>query len=163
MTDLLTPPSQELAKPVVDVAETVSAPVRSVAVESAPNWFQGLSATRKTQIRWVNVADLRVHPACDFIPFYARTYAMVLTSMRDTGSVLFPLATAPDGRVLDGRYRLQASRELGIEKLPTITIDVEGDAAVRWVFEVKISREHLSEHEARLGSAISPKASGRKH
>src|SRR5438105_3064452 len=108
MTDLLDPPPQQTTEPAVEFAETTPIPDRAAIIELPPDWFQGLSAKRKTQIVWFNVAELKLHPACDFLPFYARSYTMVLASIRDVGGVLFPLAIAPDGRVLDGRYRLQA-------------------------------------------------------
>lgn len=114
---------------------------------SQPKWMTGLTPEQRLNVCWVAVADLKTHSACDFLPFLERSYATVLMSMEKTGGVLFPLAVAMDGRVLDGRYRLQAAKQLGIEFLPVLTIDFQGDDAVSWVFEVKDAREHMSEAE----------------
>ena len=65
----------------------------------------------------------------------------MLESVKAVG-FLYPLATA-QGRVLDGRYRLRAARELGIEKLPTLAVNVA--EPVQFAHEMKAAREHLTD------------------
>lgn len=112
-----------------------------------PTWFAGLDKSRKQTVHWHATASLEVHPACDFQPWRQRTYATVLQSMKDAGSVLFPLALASNGQVIDGRYRLHAAAELGIAVLPAIQIHMADTQVARWIFESKDAREHLSEYE----------------
>jgi DNA modification methylase len=130
-----------------ELAVTTTAPELEPAVIATPApWFTGLSPEAKQKVRWVKVAALKEHTACDFLPFLPRSFDAVRHSVAEHG-VLFPLAVAADGRVLDGRYRLRAAQALGLPSLPVLSIDVQGEDAVRWVFQMKQNREHLSEAE----------------
>ncbi|HYE20560.1 MAG TPA: hypothetical protein VEA69_19080 [Tepidisphaeraceae bacterium] len=106
-----------------------------------PPWFEAMSEARQKGVVWVDVAELAEHEACAFLPSREGAYALVLASVREFG-VQYPLATA-SGRVLDGRYRLRAARELGLLKLPTLAVDVADP--VRFVHEMKAAREHLTD------------------
>jgi DNA modification methylase len=110
------------------------------------HWFAGLAETAKEKIRWVPVADLTEHPACNSLPFYPNVLALIQQSVKGNG-ILFPLAVAANGQVIDGRYRLRAAKLLGLKTLPVIDIDIVGDSVTHWLFHVKLDREHLSEGE----------------
>jgi DNA modification methylase len=130
-----------------DIVTTEPAQAVATSLVTAPaNWFVGLPAAAKGKVRFVTVKDLKVHPASDFMPFSPGAYAAVLRSVKENG-VLFPLAVAADGKVIDGRYRLRAAVELGLKTLPVLTIDIAGDLVFHWIFHVKYDREHLTEDQ----------------
>ncbi len=140
-----------------DTVETSSdtATVKSTTKNPGPNlkktarWFDELSALAKSKVKFIATDDLTIHPACDFVPFYQPTQDSVEQSVKENG-ILLPLALAKDGRVIDGRYRLGAAKRLGLKKLPTLTIGIDGDDLVHWIFHVKYDREHLSLEERLL-------------
>jgi site-specific DNA-methyltransferase (adenine-specific) len=134
---LKTPTDAAIVEPQLPLAQAAT-PAR---------WVAALTAKDQSRVRWVPTADLQLHPACAFLPFLERSFLAIRESVHTHG-VLYPLAIdAKTGQVLDGRYRLKAAMELKFGKLPVLAIDVEGDAAVQWVFTMKEDREHLGEAE----------------
>jgi DNA modification methylase len=134
----------------VTTEEIVTAELTDAKAETTiltpAKWFTGLSVAAKNKIRFVAVVDLKLHPSCDFLPLSLRAYDIILKSVEENG-VLYPLAVAADGRVIDGRYRLRAAQELALKMLPVLTIDINGDSVVDWIFHIKYDREHLTEGE----------------
>ena len=131
---------------VADIASVKPTPTIAKATVSEPaKWLAGLSPKQKTQVRWVAPSTLKLHPACDFLLNLERSYWTVFQSVEKSG-ILYPLAVA-NGRVLDGRYRLRAAIALNIPEVPILTINVTGNDAVDWVFQMKDGREFLDEQE----------------
>jgi hypothetical protein len=131
--------------PAVTIEEVVTAeptPAKAVAIVPTPaTWFVGLSVAAKNKIRFVAVEHLKLHPSCDFLPLSPHAYDIILKSVEQNG-VLYPLAIAADGRVIDGRYRLRAAQELALKMLPVLTIDIKGDSVVDWIFHIKYDRQY---------------------
>ena len=132
---------------VTDIATVEPTPPIAKATVSEPaKWLTGLSPKQKAQFRWVAPSTLKLHPACDFLLNLERSYWTVYQSVEKSG-ILYPLAVATDGRVLDGRYRLRAAIALSIPEVPILAIEVTGNDAVDWVFQMKDGREFLDEKE----------------
>ncbi|MGH7641634.1 MAG: DNA methyltransferase [Candidatus Dormibacteria bacterium] len=106
------------------------------------------------------VADLREHPLSGQVPaMRAAEWAAFLADVARRG-ILEPLRLAPDGStVLDGRHRLRAARELGLDQVPAMPALCEpGDEAV-YMLRAALHRRHLSDDQramvgARLAGAL---------
>jgi site-specific DNA-methyltransferase (adenine-specific) len=49
--------------------------------------------------------------------------------------------------VLDGRHRLEAAREIKIDKVPTIIVDLRGSSELEYMLRAAILRRHLSDDQ----------------
>jgi site-specific DNA-methyltransferase (adenine-specific) len=128
--------------------------VKAAADVKPPQWLATLPVLQPQSLLHLNTADLILHDACVALPWSEQSYQAVRDSVRAFG-LLFPLALQADGRVLDGRYRLRAAKELEIQRVPTLI--VQTDDPHRFVFEMKASREHLSD---KMRAALAVKFQG---
>ena len=129
-------PSKQAAVP-------ISTPPAIIVVE--PNRvIREIASHSSVVVRRLMVSDLVEHEACAMLPRSAAAARAVRNSVEDVG-ILQPLIVSSDNKVLDGRYRLVAARELGFEQVTAIVYDPPEPIA--FVFHCKDAREHLSEHE----------------
>src|SRR5690625_5133682 len=57
--------------------------------------------------------------------------------------ILQPLVVTKGFRVIDGKHRLQAAKELGIESVRVIIEDIDEDAIPAYIAETKLNRDDL--------------------
>lgn len=92
----------------------------------------------------IPVAALRPHEACAMVPEMTDAeYADLLADVRAHG-VLVPIDALPDGRVLDGRHRLRAARECGLDEVPVTTRNLGEIAAVEHIARTALLRRNLT-------------------
>jgi ParB-like chromosome segregation protein Spo0J len=85
------------------------------------------------------------HPAAEMIPPMSdEEYADLLADIREHGQRQKIVVDA-EGRVLDGRHRLRACVELGIE--PHIEPYLGGDSPVEFVCSLNLRRRHLTQSQ----------------
>ena len=70
-------------------------------------------------------------------------YADLLADVRAHG-ILVPIDALPDGRVLDGRHRLRAARECGLDDVPVLTRNLDERAAVEHIGRTALLRRNLT-------------------
>jgi 16S rRNA G966 N2-methylase RsmD len=94
------------------------------------------------------VDELREHPLSSVIPrMRADEWRFFLEDVRERG-ILEPLHLAPDGKtVLDGRHRLEAAREVKIDIVPTVIVDLQGRSELEYMLRAAILRRHLSDDQ----------------
>jgi hypothetical protein len=85
--------------------------------------------------------DYTIHPALAIIPeMDAKTFARLKADIKENGQEKW--ITFFDGQLLDGRARLKACQELGIEDSGEGKFD-----PVDWVLSVNVFRQHLTESQ----------------
>ncbi|MHB8324796.1 MAG: DNA methyltransferase [Candidatus Dormibacteria bacterium] len=106
------------------------------------------------------VATLVDHPLAAVVPeMRPAEWRAFLEDVRERG-VLEPLRLAPDGvTVLDGRHRLRAARELGLEAVPSAPALCEPGDEASYMLRAALHRRHLSDDQrailaARLAEAM---------
>ncbi len=107
------------------------------------------------------VTALVDHPLASVVPEMRR--AEWHAFLRDVAArgVMEPLRLAPDGvTVLDGRHRLRAARELGMERVPTAPALCEPGDEAGYMLRAALHRRHLSDDQravlaVRLAEAMS--------
>ncbi|EQD70626.1 transcriptional regulator, partial [mine drainage metagenome] len=94
------------------------------------------------------VASLRDHPLGSMVPeMRPPEWRAFLEDIRQSG-VLEPIRVAPDGRtVLDGRHRLRAARELGLDAVPTAPALCEAGGESAYMLRAALHRRHLSDDQ----------------
>ncbi len=108
----------------------------------------------------VPVQELREHPLAVAIPeMRPAEWCAFLEDVRQRG-ILDPLRLGSDGTtVLDGRHRLRAARELGLEAVPTAPALCEPGDEAGYMLRAALHRRHLSDDQramlaARLAEAM---------
>lgn len=96
----------------------------------------------------LSVQELREHPLAAAIPEMRQAeWRAFLEDVQERG-VLEPLRLAADGTtVLDGRHRLRAARELGIEAVPTALAVCEPGDEAGFMLRAALHRRHLSDDQ----------------
>jgi N6-adenosine-specific RNA methylase IME4 len=90
----------------------------------------------------VSPSELQFHAQAEIVPeMSAEEYAPFLVDIAERG-ILTPLEVTAAGIVLDGRARLRAARELGLERLPTRI--VEPDDEHEHMLRSALRRRHLT-------------------
>jgi hypothetical protein len=91
------------------------------------------------------VDELHEHPDAAIVPdLSSEDYARLLEDIRARGIVTY-LEILEDGTVLDGRHRLRAARELGLEKVPCLVVKLNADEhPVERMIVVALLRRHLA-------------------
>jgi hypothetical protein len=91
------------------------------------------------------VDELHEHPDAAIVPdLSSEDYARLLEDIRARGIVTY-LEILEDGTVLDGRNRLRAARELGLEQVPCLVINLTaGEHPVERMIVVALLRRHLA-------------------
>ena len=100
------------------------------------------SVVATTQQPTRSPAKLRPHAQAKRVPDMADAeYAALLAYIRRRG-LLTPLDVTAEGIVLDGRHRLQAARELALERVPVRIVAPTDE--VEYIMQAALSRRQLS-------------------
>lgn len=93
-------------------------------------------------------ADLRQHPLSGLVPpMRAGEWRSFLADVQERG-VLEPLHLAPDDvTVLDGRHRLRAALETGLESVPTTPAHLDGQSEIGYMIKAAVLRRHLTDDQ----------------
>lgn len=95
-----------------------------------------------------------IHPAATLFPMMdAASFEMLKADIKENGQE--KCITFFDGMLLDGRNRMKACEELGIEPL-TEEIEDSGDGSFdpfRWVLSMNLHRRHLTESQRAMVAA----------
>jgi hypothetical protein len=113
-------------------------------------------------------AEPRFHPACLLLPEMGEAeFRELVEDIRNNGQ-REPIRVLQDGRVFDGRHRLRACRELGIEPKVSHHAPPYDEAELdRWVIEFVVSanlaRRHLStDQRAAIAAELANMKSGHR-
>jgi N6-adenosine-specific RNA methylase IME4/ParB-like chromosome segregation protein Spo0J len=91
---------------------------------------------------------LRLHPQAGLVPAMSEAeFASLRADLAQRG-ILTPLEVTCEGVVLDGRARLRAARELGLEDVPVLVIAPEDE--VQHMILAALQRRHLSASQRAL-------------
>jgi hypothetical protein len=114
-----------------------------------------MSHQKTAAARLVPTGGLKLHPLAGLFPeMSAEEYAALKQSIRE-GGVREPLLLC-DGKVMDGRHRLRACKELKVAAVPVRDWDGKG-SAVECVLAANLHRRHLtSGQRAALAAHILP-------
>jgi ParB-like chromosome segregation protein Spo0J len=93
-------------------------------------------------LAWWRCGELRPHRAAELVPAMSEAeFASLRADLAQRG-ILTPLEVTCDGVVLDGRARLQAARELGLEDVPVLVVAPEDE--VGHMIRAALQRRQLS-------------------
>lgn len=100
---------------------------------------------------------LKIHPVALLMPEMTDLQYMELRNDIKLRGLRSPIILAPDGRIVDGRHRYKACRELGIEP-NFVRSKYKSDADLaREVVSLNVKRRHLTEsQESLLGARLLP-------
>src|SRR5690625_2271542 len=92
----------------------------------------------------VSVDQLTEHSRqADFSPQMTKSkWCKFVAGLAEEG-ILQPLVVTKGFRVIDGKHRLQAAKELGIESVRVIIEDIDEDAIPAYIAETKLNRDDL--------------------
>ena len=86
-------------------------------------------------------AELHDHPRAELIPpMRSGEYAVLVADIGERG-IAVPLDVNSRGEVLDGRHRLRAAGELGLESVPVRVVETEDELA--YILRAAINHRHL--------------------
>ena len=86
-------------------------------------------------------AELHDHPQAELIPpMRGGEYAVLVADIGERG-IAVPLEVNSRGEVLDGRHRLRAAGELGLESVPVRVVESEDELA--YILRAAINHRHL--------------------
>src|SRR5690606_7446867 len=97
-------------------------------------------------------SELEFHPVADIFPMMSdREFLDLVADIRENG-LREPIWLHRDGRIIDGRNRYLACRQLGIE--PETRTYTEDDATlVKFVLSLNLHRRHLNESQRAMVAA----------
>ena len=105
--------------------------------------------------------DLRPHRDSALVPeMRPDEYAALLADIHERG-IIVPLDVI-DGKVLDGRHRLKAARELSLSSVPIREVALNGETATAWLLKAAVLRRHLSDDQRAMMAALYAKDHPRK-
>ena len=94
----------------------------------------------------------RIHPLAALMPWMTDAeYRRLKDSIRAIGELLAPIIVTPTGEVLDGRHRLRACVELGIE--PWVVVREEVESYLDVVLDANDGRRQLNSSQRALVAA----------
>ena len=110
---------------------------------TAPLLLPGLppTASEPSRRRW-SLEQLRPHPQTGVVPRMPADQYKAFKADIATRGLLAPLEITREGVVLDGRERLQAASELGLEQLPVQVVEPEDE--VEHILLCALHRKHLT-------------------
>lgn len=98
----------------------------------------------ETKIQSVPVSKLVEHERVGMVPTMTDDeWNEFLESVKEKG-IQVPIAALKDGRVLDGRHRLKAARELGIQTVDVIYHDFDEIGAIEFIRDTATKRRNLT-------------------
>jgi len=97
---------------------------------------------------------LRVHPAASLFPeMNASEFASLKADIRDRG-LMVPISLSADGRIIDGRHRYKACRELKIEPTCVRNKGYDNEAIIAAaIVSLNLKRRHLDESQRAMVAA----------
>jgi len=102
------------------------------------------------------MSDREAHPVADLFPMLADDELAELAADIKARGLLHPIVLDADGRVLDGRNRLAACEQAGVE--PSY-VDYDGDDPDGYALAVNIQRRNLTKGQQAMVAARSCKVS----
>jgi hypothetical protein len=101
--------------------------------------------TVATEVKIISVTKLREHELQNELSplMTGKSWENFLEGIRKNGIIL-PLMALPDGRVIDGKQRLRAARELGISGVRVIFEDIPENDLPTYISETKLNRDDLT-------------------
>src|SRR5690242_8990355 len=103
---------------------------------------QDAAALQPSVELYLPLTALRPHEHGELIPDLGpREFASFRADIQAHG-ILVPLEITPDGVVLDGRQRLRAAAELGIEQVPVRVVEVEDQPV--YIIKAALERRQLT-------------------
>lgn len=104
--------------------------------------------TASRAISLAPTSALRLHPAFEAIPGMRPAEMMAFTADVAERGVLEPLRVAPDGlTVFDGRHRLRAAQELGLEVVLVTPAECGPGNEAGYALRAALHRRHLSDDQ----------------
>jgi ParB-like chromosome segregation protein Spo0J len=95
--------------------------------------------------RYVKITDLREHELqAELSPWMSeKKWVGFLDGIAHDG-ILQPVIALPDGRIVDGKHRLRAARELGLAEIRVIYEDVPEEQVAKYIEKTKLERDDLT-------------------
>lgn len=90
---------------------------------------------------------LKPHPLAHLIPDMRPDEWQGFYRDIATRGIKTPLEVLGDGTVIDGRHRLKAALELGMEKVPIIDAPLSGDSPEVYMMKAAVLRRHLTDDQ----------------
>lgn len=105
-------------------------------------------------VRLVAPTQLRLHPRAGIVPEMSKAeYAALVADIKRDGVVLEPLCAVGDV-VLDGRHRLLAATELGLEAVPVRDVHLGVESELSFMLRTALHRRHLSDDQRAMMAAM---------
>src|SRR5690625_3810630 len=100
--------------------------------------------TKVNEVVEVSVSQLTEHRReAEFSPQMSKSkWRKFVAGIAEEG-VLQPLVVTKGFRVIDGKHRLQAAKEIGIESVRVIIEDIDEDDVPTYIAETKLNRDDL--------------------
>jgi ParB-like chromosome segregation protein Spo0J len=117
-----------------------------------------IPAADADRVAHLRVADLGLHPLTAAVPKMGDEEWQPFSADVKARGVLEPIIVQEDGRVLDGRHRLEAARQAGHETIPARVVKLSKDEQVEWVFRFALLRRHLTDDQRAVLAALWAKA-----
>lgn len=106
------------------------------------------------EIRTANPNNLKLHPLARLIPdMRASEWEDFYTDVAMRG-IKVPLEVLANGTVVDGRHRLRAAVELGMEEVPVIDAPLNGDRPEVYMLKAAVLRRHLTDDQRAALAAL---------
>lgn len=96
------------------------------------------------------LVHLQEHPEAGIVPEMPEAdFRDLVEDIRTRGIVepLHVLFGREEGVVLDGRHRLRAARELGLERVPVTDVELRGQTPVGYMLLAAVRRRHLTDDQ----------------
>src|SRR3954451_15304181 len=97
-------------------------------------------------------ADYTVHPVAKIFPLLDEAGLEALAADIKAQGLLEPILLHPDGRIIDGRNRLQACRRAGVAPR-FLTCEKPGAGLLDLVLSLNLHRRHLTEGQRAMIAA----------
>ena len=95
-------------------------------------------------VKNVPVESLRLHESVGIVPEMSlEEWEELLESIKEKG-IQVPVHALEDGRILDGRHRLKAAKELGIKEIDVIYHQMDDIAAIEFIRDTATKRRNLT-------------------
>jgi ParB-like chromosome segregation protein Spo0J len=93
------------------------------------------------------VSQLKIHQRAKKVPrMRNREWQEFLEDIRTHG-VKEPIVVQVGGVVLDGRHRLEAAVQCGLETVPVVVVDLSAEEQIVWIVRSALLRRHLTDDQ----------------
>lgn len=95
--------------------------------------------------QYVRITELREHELqADLSPWMSEKKWTTFFDGVAADGILQPIVSLPDGRVIDGKHRLRAARELGLAEVRVIYEDIPEESVAAYIEKTKLERDDLT-------------------